>query len=97
LTWLYGTYLSHPINRKDDDSRRLSGSDATRAWTIVEEMGCKTAYIYALGQEPWLRYVAGLSYTPESRQILEANKFVAQCLNAGVHSERLHGCRTMQF
>jgi L-ascorbate metabolism protein UlaG (beta-lactamase superfamily) len=97
LTWLYGTYLSHPMNRKDDDSRRLSGSDATRAWTIVEEMGCKTAYIYALGQEPWLRYVAGLSYTPESRQILEANKFVAQCLNAGVHSERLHGCRTMQF
>jgi len=97
LTWLYGTYLSSPINRKDDESRRLSGSDAAHAWTIVEEMGCKTAYIYALGQEPWLRFVAGLSYTPESKQIIESDKFVEHCLSAGVHSERLYGCRTMQF
>lgn len=97
LTWLYGTYLSNPINRKDDESRRLSGSDAAHAWTIVEEMGCKTAYVYALGQEPWLRFVAGLSYTPESKQIVESDKFVKRCLDAGVHSERLYGCRTMQF
>ncbi|RUL69265.1 MBL fold metallo-hydrolase [Dyella choica] len=95
LTWLYGTYLPQPIHRKDDDSRRLSGSDSDRAWTIVAELGCKTAYVYALGQEPWLKFVAGLQYTAQSKQIIESDKFVQRCRAAGIVSERLHGCRTM--
>ncbi|WP_266156575.1 MBL fold metallo-hydrolase [Dyella silvatica] len=97
LTWLYGTYLSNPVGRKDDESRRLSGSDAAHAWSIVEELGCKTAYVYALGQEPWLKFVAGLQYTPESKQIIESNKFVQMCRDAGLTSECLFGCRTMDF
>ena len=95
LTWLYGPYLSQPVNRKDDESRRLSGSDSEHAWSIVEEMGCTTAYVYAMGQEPWLRFVAGLQYTPQSKQIIESDKFVARCRAAGLHAERLFGCRTM--
>ena len=95
LSWLYGPYLSAPISRKDDDSRRLSGSDSVNAWSIVEEWGCRTAYVYAMGQEPWLRFVAGLQYTPESKQIVESDKFVAHCREAGVEAERLYGSRTM--
>ncbi|HEX7814628.1 MBL fold metallo-hydrolase [Dyella sp.] len=97
LTWLYGSYLSNPINRKDDGSRRLSGSDAARAQAIAEEFGCSKAYVYAMGQEPWMRFVAGLQYTPESKQIVESNKFVQSCLESGIESERLYGCRTMAF
>lgn len=94
LTWLYGPYLSTPISRKDDDSRRLSGSDSEHAWSIVEAFGCDTAYVYAMGQEPWLRFVAGLQYTPQSKQIIESDKFVARCRAAGLTSERLCGSRT---
>lgn len=97
LTWLYGSYLSNPINRKDDGSRRLSGSDAARAQAIAEEFCCSKAYVYAMGQEPWMRFVAGLQYTPQSKQIVESNKFVQACLDSGVESERLYGCRTMSF
>ncbi|WDD90606.1 MBL fold metallo-hydrolase (plasmid) [Burkholderia sp. FERM BP-3421] len=97
LTWLYGPYLSTPINRKDDDSRRLSGSDCEHAWSIVEEFGCRHAYVYAMGQEPWLRFVAGLEYTPESKQIVESDRFVARCRDAGLEAERLHGCQTFVF
>lgn len=97
LTWLYGPYLSQSVNRKDDESRRLSGSDSEHAWSIVEEMGCTTAYVYAMGQEPWLRFVAGLQYTPQSKQIIESDKFVARCQAAGLHAERLFGCRTMEL
>jgi len=95
LTWLYGPYLSQPISRKDDDSRRLSGSDSEHAWTIVEEFGCSQAYVYAMGQEPWLRFVAGLQYTPESKQIVESDKFVERCRAAGIPAERLCGSRTI--
>ncbi|GLQ87728.1 MBL fold metallo-hydrolase [Dyella flagellata] len=97
LTWLYNPYLSNPIGRKEDESRRLSGSDAEHAWSIAKEIGCKTAHVYALGQEPWLKYVAGLQYTEESKQIVESNEFVQRCREHGIQSERLHGCKTMEF
>jgi L-ascorbate metabolism protein UlaG (beta-lactamase superfamily) len=97
LNWLYSPYLSTPIGRKEDESRRLSGSDADHALRIVEQMGCKTAHVYALGQEPWLKYVAGLAYTEKSKQIVESDKFVQSCREKGIQSERLHGCQTMEF
>ncbi|WP_081945147.1 MBL fold metallo-hydrolase [Oleiagrimonas soli] len=95
LSWLYGPYLSSPVSRKDDESRRLSGSDSEHAWMIAEEFGCRHVYVYAMAQEPWLRFVAGLKYTPESKQIVESDKFIARCREAGLHAERLCGSRTM--
>jgi len=97
LTWLYGTYLSTPINRKDDGSRRLSGADARRAMAIVEEVGCSNVFVYAMGQEPWMRYVTGLEYTPQSKQIVESDKFLKSCIDAGLSAVRLRDCRTMNF
>lgn len=95
LSWMYGTYLSRPVSRKDDASRRLSGSDAAKAWAIAEEFGCRTAYVYAMGQEPWMRFVTGLEYTPQSKQLIESDKFVAMCRDRGLAADRLHGCRTL--
>jgi len=95
LTWLYGAYLSSPINRRDDGSRRLSGSDARRATAIVEETGCSRVYVYAMGQEPWMRYVTGLEYTPQSKQIVESDKLLKYCTELGIAAERLRGCRTL--
>jgi len=97
LTWLYGPYLSSPLNRKDDDSRRLSGSDSDHAWSIVEVFGSTNIYVYAMGQEPWLRFVAGLEYTHESKQIIESDKFVTYCKSKGLNAERLYGTRVMDI
>jgi len=97
LTWLYGSYLSNPISRKHDSSRRLSGSNAARAQAITEEFGCQTAFVYAMGQEPWMRFVTGLQYTPQSKQIIESDLFVQTSRANGLMSERLHGGRTMNF
>ena len=97
LSWLYGTYLPNPLGRKEDESRRLSGSDSNHAWAICEEFGCQRVYVYAMGQEPWLRFVAGLSYTPESKQIVESDRFVQICRDKGIPSERLYGSRTFQL
>jgi hypothetical protein len=96
LSWLYGTYLSNPVNRRDDGSRRLSGSDAKRATVIVEETGCRQVYVYAMGQEPWMRYVTGLEYTPKSKQIVESDKLLKHCAEIGIAAERLRGCRTLE-
>ena len=91
LTWTYGPLLTNPLSRAFDQSRTLSGSDSNKAWSIVEKLKCKYAYVYAMGQEPWLNHVMALNYSPDSPQIIESNKFVAKCLAAGIESERLFG------
>lgn len=51
---------------------------------------CKEAYVYAMGQEPWLRYIMALEYHEDSIQIKESNKFVENCLKNNINSERLY-------
>ncbi len=97
LTWLYSPYLTRPAKRKDDESRRLSGSDSERAWAVVEEVGCAKVFVYAMGQEPWLKHLCGLQYTAESKQIVESGKLVERCRAAGLVAERLYGCKEMVF
>lgn len=91
LSWLYGPLLSSPIKRSYDNARTLSGSNFEKAWKIVEESKCKEAYVYAMGQEPWLNYIMALEYNLDSIQITESDLFVKTCHNANIKSERLYG------
>lgn len=93
LSWLYGQYLPARPTRQHDESRRLSGCNADRAWSIVEEFSCRRVFVYAMGQEPWLRHLSGLSYTPDSVQLVEAKRFLERCRNAGIQGEQLFGCK----
>ena len=91
LSWLYGPLLSSPLKRTYDRNRTLSGSNYEKAWAIVEKSNCKKAYIYAMGQEPWLNYVMALKYAEDSPQIVESNKLIQACRDNGIESERLFG------
>jgi L-ascorbate metabolism protein UlaG (beta-lactamase superfamily) len=91
LTWLYGPLLTQPLNRSMDRSRRLAGSNFERARNIVEDLGCKEVYVYAMGQEPWLNYVMSIKYTEESNPIIASNKLIETCRERGITAERLFG------
>lgn len=91
LTWLYGPLLTHPLQRIHDRNRTLSGSNFDKAWKIVEKLKCKQAYVYAMGQEPWLNYVMALKYSDDSIQLTESRKFVQACKQQGIESEVLFG------
>ena len=91
LTWLYGPLLTGSLKRTYDRNRTLSGSNFKKAWSIAEKSGCKEAYVYAMGQEPWLNYIMALQYSAESSQMIESNKFIDACQEHGIKSERLFG------
>jgi L-ascorbate metabolism protein UlaG (beta-lactamase superfamily) len=91
LTWIYGSILTRPLTRKQDQSRRLDGSDYEKAIDIVRRLKPRRVYVYAMGQEPWLRHVTSIEYTEDSRPIIESNKLVEDCKNRGIVSERLFG------
>lgn len=91
LSWLYGPLLSQPLKRSFDKNRSLSGSNFEKAYTIMEKSKCKKAYVYAMGQEPWLNYVMALKYSEDSPQMVESNKFIKACNELSIESERLFG------
>jgi hypothetical protein len=95
LSWLYGPLLTRPINRRNDDSRRLSACDAERGWALMQQFDCNRAFIYAMGQEPWMKHIMGLEYTPESVQLTECDKFISRCNGNGLAAVRLRGCTEM--
>jgi L-ascorbate metabolism protein UlaG (beta-lactamase superfamily) len=94
LDWLYGPLLmSAPTaeSRRMARSRTLSGSDSPRAIELVRALGASRAFVYSMGQEPWLRYLLALAYEPDSRPIVESDRFVAWCHDHGIESRRLFG------
>jgi L-ascorbate metabolism protein UlaG (beta-lactamase superfamily) len=91
LSWLYGPLMTKPLDRKMDHSRRLSGSNFERGIDIVERFGCKEAYVYAMGMEPWLKYIMAKDYTPDSDPIVASDKLLEVCRGKGVLAERLYG------
>ena len=91
LSWLYGPLLPQKIDRAIDESRRLSGSNYEQGMHIINCFNCHEAYVYAMGQEPWLNYVMSIKYTDQSRPIIESNKLIKACHERGIIAERLFG------
>ena len=97
LTWLYGPLLTKSISRRDDESRRMSGLNGDRAWKVLASFRVSRVFVYAMGQEPWLRYIMGLQYTPDSVQISEVQGFLERCTNAGIPCENLSISKEIEF
>ncbi|HEX3229180.1 MAG TPA: MBL fold metallo-hydrolase [Pyrinomonadaceae bacterium] len=97
LSWLYGPLLTKPLARKHDQSRRLNGSDCRKGMRIIDCLRPRRAYVYAMGQEPWLTYLTSICYTEESQPIIESNKLVAECRSRGIESERLFGYKEIMI
>ena len=91
LSWLYGPLLPQKLPRAMDHSRRLAGSDYGRGIEIVRQFHPSEVYVYAMGQEPWLRHIMALEYTGDSRPILASNQLIGDCRDRGIVAERLFG------
>ena len=89
LSWAYGPLLLKPLSRRSDESRRLSGLDSTRAWNVIHEFEASRILVYAMGQEPWLKYLMGLQYSPDSIQLREVARFLGHCREADIRAENL--------
>lgn len=97
LNWLYEPLLGKPVNRRNNESRRLSGADCPRASSILSVVNPQRVFIYAMGQEPWMQYIMGLQYSPDSIQLIESDAFIAHCQGQGIDAERLYLSRELLF
>ncbi len=97
LTWLYGPLLTQELNRDHDQSRRLSGSDCQKGMHLVNIFRPKEAYVYAMGQEPWLEFISSIKYTPESKPIIQSDMLVQECARQKIITERLFGEKELLY
>lgn len=91
LTWLYGPLLAEEISRDKDNSRRLAGSDCAKGMGLIDIFSPKEAYVYAMGQEPWVEFISSVKYTDESNPIVQSDMLVKECLKKNIVAERLYG------
>ncbi len=89
-SWAYGPLSVQPIQRDNDQSRRLSGSNAEKALKLVSALGAQKVYVYAMGLEPWLSHILAIAYTTTSLPLIESDKFIKQCLEKNIPCERLY-------
>lgn len=97
LSWLYGPLLPKKMDRDKDQSRRLAGSNCNEGMSIVNLFKPKTAFVYAMGLEPWLEFISSIKYTDQSRPIVESNLLVEECRAKGIDAERLFGEKTIEY
>ncbi|HEY4939818.1 MAG TPA: MBL fold metallo-hydrolase [Rhizomicrobium sp.] len=96
-SWSYAPMMTKPIPRAADLTRRASGANNKRAWDIIQHLPSAEVCVYAMGMEPWARYLLGLEYAPESIQMQESDAFISQCRGAGMRASRLNGSREWLF
>jgi len=93
LSWGYGALLPKRPSKSQDDSRRQHGCDLRAAMEILETIGARRFYNYAMGMEPWLEYILGLGLSEDSVQWQESDRLLAKTRERGLVSERLCGSR----
>jgi L-ascorbate metabolism protein UlaG (beta-lactamase superfamily) len=94
LDWLYGDMLAVKPTREMSESRRLDGSDARKASSLVDTLAPRSAaFVYALGQEPWLTWLSAVRYDDLAPPIVESTLFIRACEEKSLHAERLFGNR----
>ncbi len=91
VSWIYGPYFPEQLQRDKDLSRSIAGSDYSRAIDIVNRFNIKEAYVYAMGMEPWVKFLSANIYTPECNAIVQSNKLLNDCSERGIITERLFG------
>ena len=89
LSWSCGPFLPNRPERKHDQSRRYKGCDSTRALRMLQAIGAKRIFVYAMGLEPWFECLLGLAYTQDAPQIKEASRLLAEARSIGFEEAML--------
>ena len=94
LSWSCGPFFAVKPDYQQEQSRRYKGSDSLRAQMILDAVGARRLYVYAMGMEPWLEHLLGLAYSDDAVQLKESSDLLAAAREAGFEAaERLFGRR----
>lgn len=92
LSFGFGPLFPQKVRREYDETRRQHGCNAERGFELLNALGSTRIYNYAMGLEPWTRYILGLELTAESPQWQQSEKLISRIHTAGdSFAKRLFG------
>lgn len=91
LLWLYGPLFTDRPPAKMARSRKLNGSNASEALASAQALGCDRVLVYAMGREPWLKFVMATDVHEGSHQMQEIRRFQAAAEDHGIQVDDLFG------
>jgi L-ascorbate metabolism protein UlaG (beta-lactamase superfamily) len=89
LSYLYGPYFSKELPRDADYGRLLRGSDYEESMAMINCFNPKDVFIYAMGQEPWIKHIMAKEYTDTCKAITHSNRVINECREKGINAVRL--------
>jgi L-ascorbate metabolism protein UlaG (beta-lactamase superfamily) len=92
-SWVYGPLFPKALPRDLDQSRRARGCKIDEAAALVDDFAFNAAYVYAMGQEPWLNHILDNTFDEHSPSHIQSTQFVAHCKAKGIASEILYAQR----
>ncbi|HZN92279.1 MAG TPA: MBL fold metallo-hydrolase, partial [Myxococcales bacterium] len=97
VSWAYGPLLFGTVTRSMDQARRTGGSDAARALKVLQALGCRRVFVYAMALEPWMGMFGGAPCDESSPQMREVRRLLAECASHGIHAELLDGSKAISL
>jgi L-ascorbate metabolism protein UlaG (beta-lactamase superfamily) len=92
LSWVNGPLLPRQPRSEIEQQRRYHACDARRALELLESLGSRRLYLYAMGLEPWTAHLLGLNLKPGSEQWKESERVLERARGRGfLRAERLFG------
>ena len=87
---MYGPYFPQRLSHERDVTRRIASSRCDAALDIVRRFNVKQAYVYAMGMEPWVRFLSANVDAPDCEAITQSDGLVNECTARGIVAERLY-------
>jgi L-ascorbate metabolism protein UlaG (beta-lactamase superfamily) len=92
------TYCLEPLfpknrNRKLEKTRLCRGSNASEGLALLEAVGARRLFNYAMGLEPWTEYLLGPAAGPDTPRMRESDRLLQEARSRGLEAERLVGPR----
>jgi L-ascorbate metabolism protein UlaG (beta-lactamase superfamily) len=91
LSWTLEVLFPRKRDRKLEKNRRCRGSNAAEALRLLEAVGAKRLYNYAMGLEPWVEHIIGPPAPPDAPRMKESDQLLAAARERGLEARRLCG------
>ena len=96
-TWMLEGFFPKKRDRKLEKNRRCRGSNAQEGLRLLELVGAKRLFNYAMGLEPWMEHIIGPAATPETPRMGESDRLLATARERGLQAERLRGAQEVHL
>lgn len=91
ISWPFDALFPKERDKKKERTRKCRGSTPEEGLALLDALGAKRMFNYAMGCEPWLALIIGPSSAPDSPRMVAADNLLVTARQRGIEAVRLEG------